>query len=253
MKRLSVGTDGGKSESPWPARRDRLALAVLNDLVEKVVGGQFEPGSTFPPELELCSLYGVSRTVVRESMRSLEEKGLADIRQGQGTTVAPVERWNLLDPVVLDAAILNDESLAILDDLVAVRVALESQMAGDAAGRITEEELAELKAMLDKLAAEMDEPAEYVKDDVLFHDVIMRASRNALAKSVVSSVHLHARASNRYTGLVASANLVPTHEGHIRIYERLAAHDAAGAREAMHEHILGAWHLRRKSTKRDAA
>jgi DNA-binding FadR family transcriptional regulator len=230
-----------------------LALAVLDDLVEKVVGGQFAPGSTFPSELELCELYGVSRTVIRESMRSLEEKGLADIRQGQGTTVAPFDRWNLLDPVVLDAAILNDESLATLDDLVAVREALESQMAGDAATRITPDELDELKAILDKLAGEMDNPGEFVKDDVLFHDVIMRASRNALAKSVVSSVHLHARASNRYTGLALPDELLATQEGHQRIYDRLAAHDVEGARTAMHDHILGAWRQRRQTTARDSA
>jgi DNA-binding FadR family transcriptional regulator len=250
---LGTPTDGAKRGRAAPGRRDRLALAVLDDLVEKVVGGRFAPGTTFPSELELCELYGVSRTVIRESMRSLEEKGLADIRQGQGTTVAPFDRWNLLDPVVLDAAILNDESLAILDDLVDVRVALESQMAGDAAARITAEELAELGAMLDTLAGELDDPGQYVKDDVTFHDVIMRVSGNALARSVVSSVHLHARASNRYTGLASPAALRPTHEGHLRIYERLAAHDVEGAREAMHEHILGAWRRRRKSTRRDAA
>jgi DNA-binding FadR family transcriptional regulator len=252
MSGLETPADGVKRVQPGPVRRDRLALAVLDDLIGKVVGGQFAPGSTFPSELELCEMYGVSRTVIRESMRSLEERGLADIRQGQGTTVAPFDRWNLLDPVVLDAAILNDETLATLDDLVTVRVALESQMAGDAAARITDEELAELKTFLDKLASEIDAPGEYVKDDVLFHDIIMRASRNALAKSVVSSVHLHARASNRYTGLALPEELLATHESHIRIYERLAAHDVDGARAAMHDHILGAWRRRRQSTARDA-
>ena len=53
----------------------------------------------------------------------LEEKGLVRVKQGQGTTVTSPEEWDLLDPVVLDAAIRNDESLEILDDLIEVRVA----------------------------------------------------------------------------------------------------------------------------------
>ena len=222
---------------------------MLEDLVEQVVSGALAPGASFPTELELGNHYGVSRTVIRESMRSLEEKGLAEIRQGQGTTIAPVARWNLLDPVVLDAAIRNDETPAILDDLVSVREALESQMAADAATRITDEDLAELRELLGVLEAEMDDSIVYRNDDVLFHDVIMRVSGNALARSVVSSVHLHARASNRYTGPVDPQELPATHAGHVRIYERLAARDPAGAREAMREHIVGAWLRRRGSNK----
>lgn len=213
--------------------------------MDQVVSGRLSPGSTFPSELELGARYGVSRTVVRESMRSLEEKGLVEIRQGQGTTVAPFERWNLLDPIVLEAAIRDDESLAILDDLVVVRDLLESQMAADAALRITDEELTELKNMLEKLAQELRDAERYTADDVVFHDIIMTASRNALAKCVVNAVHVRARASGRYTGPMVTMGLNETHSDHIEIYDRLAAHDAEGARAVMHSHIVRSWNRRR--------
>lgn len=193
-------------------------------------------------------MFGVSRTVIRESMRSLEEKGLAQIRQGQGTTVGPAEGWNLLDPVVLDAAIRNDKQLAVLDELVEVRVALETVMARDAATRMSDGQLAELQEVLGRLGRELSEPEAYLVTDTVFHDVIMRGSGNALARTVVRAVHAHARASSRYNGPNEAADLAGAHRGHLTIYERLAARDPAGAAEAMRDHILASW-VKRKAAR----
>jgi DNA-binding FadR family transcriptional regulator len=223
---------------------------VVAYLVDQVVGGRLAPGSSFPPEPELCAIFGVSRTVIRESMRLLEEKGLAKIRQGQGTTVAPADRWNLLDPVVLGAAIRHDKDLAILDDLVAVRAALEALMARGAAAAMNETELAELRQVLDQLGRELGDPEAYLATDTVFHDVIMRASGNALARTVVRAIHTHARASSRYNGPVEAADLAGSHRGHRAIYERIAARDADGAAGAMHDHILGSWQERKASRDR---
>jgi DNA-binding FadR family transcriptional regulator len=251
-RRQTPAEGAGIVAPPWPARSSRLGISVVAYLVDQVVSGRLVPGSSFPPEQELCAIFGVSRTVIRESMRLLEEKGLAQIRQGQGTTVAPAERWNLLDPVVLDVAIRNDKKLAILDDLVEVRVALESMMARDAATKMSDAQLAELRQMLDQLSHELDTPQAYLATDTLFHDVIMRGSGNALARTVVRAIHTHARASNRYNGPSEAADLTGTHRGHLAIYERLAARDADGAAAAMRDHILGAWQVRKAARDRRA-
>lgn len=236
---------------PWPARSSRLGVSVVAYLVDQVVSGRLVPGTSFPPEPELCAIFGVSRTVIRESMRILEEKGLALIRQGQGSTVAPAERWNLLDPVVLDAAIRNDKKLAILDDLVEVRASLESLMARDAAAEMTDALLAELGRVLGQLGRELDDREAYLVTDTVFHDVIMRGSGNALARTVVRAIHTHARASNRYNGPIEAADLEGTHRGHLAIYDRLVARDADGAAAAMHDHIYGSWLVRKAARDRD--
>ena len=193
-------------------------------------------------------MFGVSRTVIRESMRSLEDKGLAQIRQGQGTTVAPAEGWNLLDPVVLDTAIRNDKQLAILDDLIGVRIALESLMARDAATRMSDLQLAEVQQVLGQLGRELNDPEAYLVTDTVFHDTIMRGSGNALARTVVRAIHTHARASSRYNGPRETADLEGAHRGHLAIYQRLAARDPEGAATVMREHILDSW-LKRKATR----
>lgn len=220
-------------------------MSVVAYLVDQVVSGRLAPGSSFPPEPELGAIFGVSRTVIRESMRILEEKGLAQIRQGQGTTISPEERWNLLDPVVLEAAIRNDKKLAILDDLVDVRVALESLMARAAAIKMSDTQLAGLRQVLVQLGRELEDPAAYLETDLVFHDVIMRGSGNALARSVIRAIHAHARASNRYNGPIEAVDLEGTHTGHLAIYDRLAARDADGAAAAMHDHIIDAWVVRK--------
>src|SRR5947209_6052906 len=97
-------TDDGAVAAPpalegtrgFSARPARLAIPVVAALVDRIVGGAIPPGALLPPEPVLCASFGVSRSVIREGVKMLEEKGLARARQGQGTTVAPADEWNLL-------------------------------------------------------------------------------------------------------------------------------------------------------------
>src|SRR5664279_3178623 len=111
----------------------RLGVAVVSDLVAMIVTGEFEEGELLPPEQQLCEFFGVSRTVLRESIKRLEEKGLVVVAQGRGTQVTRSGAWNMLDPIVLSALIDHDDSLGILDELTVVRASLEASMAGEVA------------------------------------------------------------------------------------------------------------------------
>jgi hypothetical protein len=132
----TAGSPDGLAALPaWPRRPARLGTAVTDALVERIVSGDLGPGTLLPTEPRLCEAFSVSRTVIREAVKILEQKGLVRIKQGQGTTVAKPDEWNLLDPVVLEASVRHDKDLRILDDLVEVRRVLESDMAGQAAER----------------------------------------------------------------------------------------------------------------------
>ena len=109
-------------------------------------------------------------------------------------------------------------------------------------------QLAELRQVLDELGRQMSDPEAYLGTDTEFHDVVMRGSGNALARTVVRAIHEHARASSRFNGPSEAADVPGSHRGHLAIYERLAARDAHGAAAAMHEHILGSW-LERKAAR----
>jgi DNA-binding FadR family transcriptional regulator len=114
------------STKTWVRRPANLARALTAELVGRIVRGLHQPGTPLPPEPALCETFSVSRTVVREAVKLLQEKGLVQVRRGSGTIVTPPTTWNMLDELVLAATIAEDETLAILDDLVVTRRLLES-------------------------------------------------------------------------------------------------------------------------------
>src|SRR6478672_10166188 len=96
------------STLPWTQRPANLAGALAHELLTRIVSGKHAPGSQLPPEPSLCDTFSVSRTVVREAMKLLQEKGLILVRPGSGTVVTPPESWKMLDELVLGAAIAED-------------------------------------------------------------------------------------------------------------------------------------------------
>lgn len=238
------------SRSAWSiesltGRPGRLSTVVVKLLVDGIVSGRYPSGSMLPPEPMLCQSFDVSRSVVREAMKVLEEKGLAHVRQGQGTTITSADEWNLLDPVVLDATIQADETLQVLDQLVDVRAALESDMAGTASQSMSERELAGLAALLEELRTYLKDPQRYLDTDTRYHDFIMSCSGNRLGRSIILAIHPHARASSLYSPAANEEDLRRAHVGHVAIYEHLLRRDREGAAAAMREHIKGTWSLRK--------
>lgn len=229
----------------WVRRPGNLAQAVTAELVERIVRGAYPPGTPLPPEPALCAAFSVSRTVVREAVKILQEKGLVQIRQGTGTLVTPPAMWDMLDESVLAATIAQDESLSILDDLVATRRVLESDMANVAARRAGADTLDRLRALVDRMDELVDDPIAYGDQDRAFHDTVMQASGNRIGRAVVRALESQVVDTARYTGRTERALCVASNRGHRHIYERIAAGDPEGAAGAMFGHITEAWLVRR--------
>ncbi|WP_324785683.1 FadR/GntR family transcriptional regulator [Streptomyces sp. H51] len=225
----------------------------MSTLTDRVVAGFFPPGSALPSEPELCETFGVSRTTVREAVKALEAKGLVHARQGSGTTVAAQEEWNLLDPVVLAATFQHDDELVVLDQLVGIRSALESQMAAQAAAVADEADLRAIQEVLDRMDGETRTPQRFIETDVAFHAAVMQASGNRLGQSFVRIVHTQARTTSLYNGTPDERACATANAEHRRIVERLAARDAEGAARAMAAHIEQAWQRRRFPASRSSA
>jgi DNA-binding FadR family transcriptional regulator len=209
------------------------------------VRGTYPSGATLPPEPVLCETFSVSRTVIREAVKVLQEKGLVRVRQGAGTTVTPRSQWNMLDELVLAATIAQDETLAILDDVVVTRRLLESDMAQVAARTADQDTLDRLGALVDRMDELVDDTRSYEEHDRLFHDVIMQASGNRIARGVIRSLESQVINVAGYQGRSDRDLCTASNKGHRRIYERVAAGDPAGAAEAMFTHITEAWLVRR--------
>jgi DNA-binding FadR family transcriptional regulator len=102
-----------------------------------------------------------------------------------------------------------------------------------------------LAALVDEMDGLVDDHVTYADHDRSFHDTIMRASGNRIARAVVRSLESQVVNTARYMGRPERALCVASNQGHRRIYERIAAGDPGGAAEAMFTHITEAWLVRR--------
>lgn len=228
----------------------RRAEAVVEHLTELIVAGSIGPDQLLPVESALCEAYGVSRTVLREAIKSLEAKGLVTARQGIGTQVCVQESWNLLDPDVLTAIVRQDERYDILDQLIVVRSSLESSLAREAARRATPADVADLRGLMAQLEAAVPEPDVLNDVDVAFHERIMLASGNQLGRAIVRTVHAEARRSQRYVGHSTLAHRQQSNRQHLAVLEAIEAKDGDAAASLMADHIATSWRQRRPLRRR---
>lgn len=239
-------TDEGQAFA-FPFRRpaERLGVAVVSELVELIVTGKLAEGELLPPEGPLAEHFGVSRTVIRESIKRLEEKGLILVAQGRGTQVARFGSWNMLDPIVLSAFIDNDESLGVLDELTIVRGNLESAMAGAVAGRRTAEELTRIEHALETMRDTQHESDSFRQADVVFHFTVMELSGNRLAENITKRLYRRALESSRYHGLGYEGAFDSTLAEHAAVVDAISRQDTEAAERAMRDHIIVSWQRRR--------
>jgi GntR family transcriptional regulator, galactonate operon transcriptional repressor len=223
----------------------RLGDTVVAYLVDRIVSGAYAVGSSLPTEPQLCEEFGISRTVVRESIKLLEEKGLVRATPGRGTQVLARLGWNLLDPVVLEAQIRHDWDLHILDDLVDVRAALECEMAARCASLIGPDDARALASQLTFLGTCLDDPHRYAAEDVTFHEMIMTASGNRLGYAIIHSIHAKARLSGQYNGTPSREDLATSYAEHQRIGRAILDKDPEAAAMQMRLHIIESWARRR--------
>lgn len=238
---LPADQAAGRARAPI----DRIGATVLNELVQSIVTGEFGPGDLLPPESVISVQFGVSRTVIRETMKRLQEKGMITVAQGRGTHVNPSTSWNVLDPSVLTAMITNDSTLGVLDDLSVVRGALEAAMAESAARAVDDDARARLQENLAAMAEHVDDSAAFREADIRFHLSVMELADNALAENIARVLITHAVGSDRFTGIDPADAFALTLAEHEKIAEAISAGDAEAARLAMSAHILGSWSRRR--------
>ena len=125
-----------------PARN--LHSDVLWELGLAIVSGRYAEGEILPSDSELLDRFGVSRTVLREALKTLAAKGLIEARARIGTRVLPRNRWNLFDGDVLAWFFELGPEVSFLRSLAEVRIGIEIEAAALAAERCGPEEAAAL-------------------------------------------------------------------------------------------------------------
>jgi DNA-binding FadR family transcriptional regulator len=209
---------------------------VVLQVTRRIVGGELAPGSPLPVEPVFAEQFGVSRTVVREAVRVLVSKGLVEVKQGSGMRVRSPDDWDYLDPLILFQQVASGRGEALLDELLETRRVLEVEVAGMAAERRTEEELGGLETCLDGMARALEDPAEFTRLDVEFHDRILRAARNRPLREALRPIGEMIKEGRAITNRF-STDPGESQRGHERIYEAIRQGDESKARVAMRGHV----------------
>ena len=165
----------------------RLSDSAVEQILGLVNSGQLPPGSRIPPERELITKLGVSRTSLREAIRILETLGVLRVVPGRGTWV----REDYLGPVLGDTLAWLPEREHDVLQLFEVRETLEVRAAQLAAQRASEEQLASLSASVERLKeAVAASDREGIREaDRVFHDTLAAASGNTLLAELLDGVH----------------------------------------------------------------
>ncbi|MBP1804401.1 FadR/GntR family transcriptional regulator [Rubellimicrobium aerolatum] len=211
---------------------------VVDGLGAAIIQGRQPAGSTLPRDEDLALRFGVSRTVLREAVKTLTAKGLLVARSRVGTKVRPRDDWNMFDADVLRWHIEGGTGRTFLADLSEMRLAIEPFAAGLAARRADE---GAVSAMRRTVAAMADAPdrRSFALADFDLHRQITRASGNAFMQSVTALIEA-ALLSSFWISSPAQAPLTQAEVAadHGRIVEAIAIRDAPAAEEAMRHVIM---------------
>ncbi|GBU09431.1 fructuronate-inducible hexuronate regulon transcriptional repressor [Gammaproteobacteria bacterium] len=152
----------------------------LEEIGLAIVKGEYSAGAALPSENHLAKLFKVSRTTVRSATKSLESKGLVEIRRASGTFVNDKFEWNWLDETVLNWALETDQRLHIQQELRRVRLMIEPDIVQLAAQNATAYDLQVMEAAIDQMRISNGDLEIFNTADISFHDAIAKACGNPI-------------------------------------------------------------------------
>jgi GntR family galactonate operon transcriptional repressor len=217
---------------------ERLHTRVTRVLAQRVLESErSREVLLFPKEADLSAQLGVSRSVLRESMKVLADKGMIQMKPRAGTRARPRSEWRLLDHDILAWQAEVDPSFDLLRDLCEVRLAFEPTTAGFAAVRATSAEIDDIERSLEKRAASAGGPIERIVDlELEFHDAIVAASHNPLLVELSAAIRTPIRIALTCTSRFASA-LELGLDAHRKVLECLRRRDPLATRHAAEEAV----------------
>jgi len=212
-------------------RRNKVYEEVARQLQQMILK-KLRPGDKLPSERELAEALGVSRSSIRDAIRSLELVGLVEPRQGAGTVVREISASTIMNPF---AALLRHK-LELVGELIDFRMMLEPPLAARAATHRSEEEIDELAEILRRQEAKLGRGELAIEEDSEFHYTIAMASGNSVVLKVLDLL-MDLLRDTRARSLQSEGRPQKSLAGHRRIFSAIKRQDAEAAKAAMRRHI----------------
>ena len=215
-----------------PVKSVRIYEDIVRQVRALIADGHLKSGDRLPPERDLAERFRVSRTSVREALRSLQSRGLIEIRAGEGAFVRDVSVEALVEPLALVILPYREA----VGELFEARRLLEPAIAALAARRATRDEIIEMERILAEQAREVARGRTGMGQDSALHAAIAAAAHNRAIVRIVNAL-VDLLAQSREESLHTPGRPRRSHQDHRRILGAIRRRDEAGARQAMLDHL----------------
>ncbi|MDH6580427.1 FadR/GntR family transcriptional regulator [Kitasatospora sp. MAP5-34] len=214
-------------------------MPVTDEAIEKIkamiVSGELFPGARLPKEADLAERLGLSRNSLREAVKALSLIRVLDVRQGDGTYVTSLEPHLLLNALGFVVDFHQDDTVL---EFLEVRRILEPAAAAMAATAMSEEAIAELGQVLDRLPADPS-LEELIASDLEFHRRIAAGAGNTVLCSLIEGISGPTARARVWRGITEEGAVTRTTEEHRAIYTAIAARQPEVARSWATVHVAG--------------
>ena len=170
-----------------PVSKASLSDKIVDQIIDLISRDVLKPGERLPSERELCTMFGVGRTSVREALRSLSVMGILDGRVGEGTFVCD-NSSKYLEKSMQWGLLLDRKTV---QDLVETRLMLETETASLAAQRATPADVHEIAAALTAMENSVDADDGFLDNDLRFHLLIARATQNPILNNLLTMIRTY--------------------------------------------------------------
>lgn len=224
-------------------RKNKLYEDIVQTLLERIREGSLRAGDRLPAERTLASDLGVSRTAIREALRSLEHMGCIESRVGEGTFIKSPRFEDIAEPF----SMVFSQDRQLNSDLIEARLILETEIARLAARRRTPAQLEELRATIATMEQNVRGGGNAVDADDAFHAVLAQAAGNSALNTILG---MCAQLLSRTRRITQNMQGVPeaTLSDHRAILDAVERQDEKAAYRLMRRHLINAQKnlLRRK-------
>jgi GntR family transcriptional repressor for pyruvate dehydrogenase complex len=216
-----------------PVQTRRYFEQVAQQIEKRILNGELSSGDQLPSERDLAEQFNVSRTVIREAVKALAQKGLVDVRSGKGSFVTNDTSLAVRDSLNLMIKLGGEERTL---DLMQVREILEPEIAALAATKISDEEILNLQKCVQVMDETLD-PDSWTSADLSFHMGLAKATGNLLIPQIASAIVDLLWEQRLWIGLTKGGPERGQFH-HKQILNAVRARDPDRAREAMRDHLL---------------
>jgi GntR family transcriptional regulator, transcriptional repressor for pyruvate dehydrogenase complex len=232
MKVLETSRGHARNNGFRPIKKVDMTLEVAERIKEMLQAGILKPGSKLPTERELVELLQISRPSLREALKALCFMGLIRSRRGTGTYISNSAVDILSRPLEFLPLL---QSLP-MTELFEARRLVEVKVAGLAAKRATEDDIAGMRSALDACGRYLDKPSKFVIHEIQFHKAVYSAAGNSVLCKAMDILYQILN-EFRVQSVAAVKNLREMLEYHERIYEAIVDRNPEEAVRAMEKHF----------------